>query len=153
MNVSISQIELTAHLSRRQFQVPRSLQTNKEVQQSVQQHVLFDDVCVHHNKTSAQSNSLTENRNPAHGRPEVRDGTWHHRVTPRACTGDANFIPDWAYHQTYTQSTETAKKDRPVTPHRRSRSRPRNLRQKRPGSRRQRRRDDGATRSEGQTPD
>ena len=46
---SDSQIQLTAHLSRRQFLVPRSLQTNKEVQQSVQQHVLFDDVCVHHN--------------------------------------------------------------------------------------------------------
>ena len=129
--------------------------------------------CLRPSQLTTQSNSLTENRNPAHGRPEVRDGTWRHRVTPRACTADANFMfveltfeanhrgtckyligrttrrtPNQRRRQRRRETRRDPRRNRPVTPHRRSRSRPRNLGQKRPGSRRQRRR-----KSEGQTPD
>ena len=43
---SDTQTHLTAHQSLRQFQVPRSLQSNKDVQQGAQQHILLDDVCL-----------------------------------------------------------------------------------------------------------
>ena len=43
---SDDKIQLTTHQSRRQLLVPHLLQTNKDVQHSAQQHVLFDDVCL-----------------------------------------------------------------------------------------------------------
>ena len=43
MITSEGQFHLTAHQSCRQLLVPRSLQTSRDVRQSAQQHVFFDD--------------------------------------------------------------------------------------------------------------